>query len=258
MRSIYQRGFGYWPVILPAIMVRDVDRRFRASRMAGLMLLLEPIMLIGVVGAVQYFMRNGMPIYGPSMPLFLVSGFLPFYLFVHSSRGIGKDVSNEREFPIVNDLDLQIARLLIEVLRNLFLFCLLLTFIYFFDTTMAYPRDMASVACGLVLITGLALGLGLLTSAIITVVPVYTYVNGIVSRAFLLGSGIFSIIDHYPPWVREVVIWNPLGQCLMWIRTGFYPDYPHSALDRGYAIQVTVIFLFVGFAAFSARPVNNS
>ena len=258
VRSVYHRDLGSFFAIIPTLIARDLDRRFRQGNIAALMLILEPIMMLGAIAVIQYVVRAGFPVYGPSMALFLVTGFLPFYLFVHSSRGLSKDITNEREYPIVNDFDIQIARLLIEVSRNIVLSIILLTAIYYFDTTDAYPYDLGTVFTALGVIVLLALGLGLITSAIITVFPAWQYANGLVSRCFFFGSGIFSVTDHAPPQIKEIVAWNPLCHCLMWVRTGFYRDYPHYMLDRAYAVEVAVAFLFVGFATFAGRPRENN
>lgn len=258
LRSVYHRRLGFFLAVIPTLILRDLDRRFRQGNIAGLMLILEPLMMLGAIAVIQYVVRAGVSVYGPSMALFLVTGFLPFYLFVHSSRGLSKDITGEREYPIVNDFDIQIARLMIEISRNFCLSVVLLTAIYNFDTADAYPYDLGTVLTALGVVVMLALGLGLITSAIITVFPAWQYANGLVSRCFFFGSGVFSITDHMPPQIKDIVVWNPLCHCLMWVRTGFYRDYPHYMLDRGYAVEVAVAFLFVGFATFAARPRENA
>jgi len=253
LKSIHYRSVSSWLAIIGAIFIRDLDRRVRNTPVAGLMIIFEPLLLIAALGALHYFIREGVPIYGDSMALFLATGFLPFYLFVHSSRGLSKDLTYEREYPVVNDADIQIARLLIEVVRNAIISIGLYSAIYFYGIDEAAPTSYLPIIQSSLVLIALSLGIGLMNSALISVFQPWALIYGPLSRGLFFGSGIYSVVDFYPARIRDIIEWNPLAHCIMWFRTGFYPDYPTFTLNQSYATMCAGVILTLGFVAFYSR-----
>ena len=253
LRSIHHRDAGAWFAVVSAIAVRDIDRRFRRSKLSGWLFALEPVLLLAVISTLQYYVRNGVPVYGHSNVLFLATGFFPFYLFVHTSRGLSRNLAFDAEFPIINDLDLQIALVLIEIARSVAIGCLVFFTLYVFDVEAASPASVQHLLLSGLIVSTLALGVGLFNSGLISVFPTWAFLYPSASRLIMFGSGVYNVVDYAPPQLQQITSWNPLAHALTLFRLGFFPEYPQTNLDVLYLIKCTVIAVALGFISFSAR-----
>jgi len=46
---------------------------------------------------------------------------------------------------------------------------------------------------------------------------------------------------------------NPLVHCVIWFRTGFYPEYRAYGLDKGYVLETAALLLFLGMVLFTTN-----
>jgi capsular polysaccharide transport system permease protein len=65
-------------------------------------------------------------------------------------------------------------------------------------------------------------------------------------------AGIFYVPQEMPYWLRDVLVLNPLLQCLEWFRTAFFDQYAPPWLDRGYAATLALAMVMIGFALEAA------
>jgi capsular polysaccharide transport system permease protein len=83
-----------------------------------------------------------------------------------------------------------------------------------------------------------ALGLGLISAVMNNLYRPWLNAWLIVQRFLYIASGVFFIPQGMPGWVRDILVWNPLLQCIEWFRTGFFSYYQPPWLDRSYVLGI--------------------
>ena len=244
-------GFGRFHVFF-ALVMRDMDYRFREHRLGAIIYTFEPVALIFFMSAMRTTLLNYQPPFGPSILLFYATGHFPYYFFLRCSKGVGR-MRFRSEFPMVSDFDVLISRYIIEALRMGAVSLVFMGGLYIYGIDEAAPTSLG-VCCVAVLMLGLfALGIGMINSGIKSHFPIWGIMYQVMSRGALLLSRALYVVDRIPVYPRSFVVWNPIAHALESLRTGFYPDYPVRSLDLNYFFVATASSMIVGFIVFSNR-----
>lgn len=242
--------------VVLAVLLRETRTRFGRYQLGYLWAFLEPLAHVFVFIAVFTLLGRGTPI-GDSLALFLITGVVPWLLFIHTVDRTAKALEGNRAlmmFPQVTRIDLMLARIILEVASKIVVFAVLCVVIYCFETPFAIDRPlevMAALAC---LIT-FAAGIGILNGAVDAVFPTYERIFAAIRRPLYFVSGIFFVAELLPPQARAWVALNPLAHLIEWLRAAFFTAFESGFVDRGYAVACALGFLVLGLAAERAiRP----
>jgi capsular polysaccharide transport system permease protein len=186
--------------------------------------------------------------FGDNLVIFFATGLVPFITFNYMSRFImlsGLINAPLLAFPIVQILDIFIARMLLEILAACMMTTLLITILTLLGMN-CMPRDIvqASYAYAASLLLGAGMG----------------FLNGIIAKAFrgwmtgyvlilivtYAASGIIFVPDALPEPYRNWLAVNPVLHAVEWMRSAYYDGYGSILLDKTYLLAWGLCTFFMG------------
>jgi len=239
-----------WQVVF-ALMIRESRTRYGKSDIGYLWAILEPLIQLLILWAVFTFMMGRHPPVAASMPVFLITGILPFFLFRSSvARGASAASSNTPllTYPQVKVLDVIIARVLLDAATTLvvaLIFIVGLKFLYGepFTSWIDHPLSGVMSLLGLLYF---CMGVAVLSSGINRVFPPWQDIFGYVSRPLWITSGIFFTLDSLPHGARQYAKLNPVAHMLEWIRSACLPGFESDHYSVVFVLTFATICLFIG------------
>lgn len=233
--------------IVKTLMLREIKIQLRTSKLGYLLVLAEPAAQFVVMFSIFSFVGH-QPSFGTSLGLFLATGLIPFFTFMHLSQRTMGAVRNAKTFahlPIVNPLDNAIARGLLEYLTLVMVTVVVLAALIFLGYA-PMPRDPAVLISAMLAIGLSAFGLGLVNGVLTKLSRAYAMAWSVVSRSLLFFSGVFYMPTNLPPAARDIVLWNPILHGLEWFRVGVFGSYPTGSLSRVYLLVFGLAMLTLG------------
>lgn len=229
-----------------ALMLREMGSTYGSSPGGYAWAILQPVgMLLVLSFAFALVMRA--PSLGTSFILFYATAFLPFHLYQEIEKKIRSALRYARSllaYPAVTWMDAILARLLLNLVTGIAVFCIVITGILIFEApqTILTPGP---VMIGVALATLTGLGVGLLNAVLTGLFPVWSNIWSIVSRPLFLASGIFYTFSDLPQAAQAVLWWNPLIHVTGLVRSGFYPTYrpEYVSLTYGFGLALGMIAL---------------
>ncbi|MDA1237308.1 MAG: ABC transporter permease, partial [Acidobacteria bacterium] len=94
----------------------------------------------------------------------------------------------------------------------------------------------------------LGFGFGTLNAVVISLWDSWQHIEKILTRPLFFLSGIFYIPSTLPPKAIAIIKWNPVLHLVEWVRTGYYPNYESTVLDKTYPIGIAMILILFGLA----------
>jgi len=241
--------------VLDALMLREARTFFTDSRLGYAWALFEPLTHVFVLTVAMMFLGGGhAPLIGDSMPIFYMTGVLPYLLFCHLTEK-GLDITRSGHvvltLPDVSLFDVVASTLILRAATDAVV--LVVSLAIFAALGMGgLPRDPASLALAYLLLFLLASGIAAINLALSTLSSVPEKIWPIALRALYFLSGIFYHPDIMPAAFREWVLLNPLVHVIEWVRQSYYPLYVSPYLDIPYLLRCTVAALLLGTLAAAA------
>lgn len=236
--------------VMYAIMLRDVRSRLFGNGFGFIAFSVGwPLVHIIVLLTIYYFTGRTTPV-GDSLVLFFSTGLVPFMTFSYMSRWIMMGVMMNRPllaFPIVNVMDMVLARALLEMFGS----CLMTTTLCFIIWCLGVdfiPHDIdeACFALGAALLLGL--GMGTLNAVITLAFHGWFIAYTLVIIGLYVSSGILFLPDALPEFAQYALSFNPVLHAVQWMRSAYYPGYGTALLDKGYLLSWGLCSAFTGFA----------
>jgi capsular polysaccharide transport system permease protein len=225
-----------------ALVLRETHVRFGRTRLGYLWLLIEPIAHI-IVLTVIYFMLNRRAPLGGSMPLFLLTGLLPYFLWNKVARRLSTTFTSDRallHLPVITGFDLLVARSFLEGVTWLLVASALISILVVTGHG-HWPTHVTSLA-GVVAVTFmLSFGIGTINAVLGKMFSSWQNIFDIAIRPLYICSGIFYLVDQLPAAIKSILIWNPIVHAIEWFRYSFYPTYSSATMDQAYLIKFSVI-----------------
>ncbi len=235
-RSIHAtRGLRLRSGVILALMMHEIKVRFRMSIMGYFMVLAEPIFqYLTMFIAFHYLTRQ--PAFGLSLGVFLATGIVPYFLFMHLSSRVMGAVRSGKAFnkvQTVGFLDIALAKGLLEYLTLILFGTVVFVVLGFFGQS-AVPHLPIELINSVLVIGLMGFGVGLVNGVLTKIFKFYALVYSIFARSMLFLSGVFYVPATLPAVAREYLSYNPLLHGIEWFRLGFFESYPAVDLDRGY------------------------
>jgi capsular polysaccharide transport system permease protein len=244
-----RRPFNILRSVLFALVIREVRGRFGVNRLGAFWFLFEPLAHILVLLTIFTLVR-GQAHYGPPLPMFLLTGIIPFLLFKNIAlKGMEAVSANKALFAYrqIKPFDTIIARAIVE--------CALMACIYLamsfvlgfwggYDVAIHYPLKWFAVfLTGIVFSTGLALVFCVIAE---TMPDLKGFIKILFMPLYFLSCVIVPIWV-IPPHVREWLWWNPFLHLIDGAREATFLYYPSvSGVSLEYSGSVAVITFFLG------------
>jgi capsular polysaccharide transport system permease protein len=238
--------------VLFALFVRDLRSRVQGRWEGLIWTVFEPLAHVLVILALVGFRQHAV---SPNveLPVFLVTGMIPFFMFRNLARRLPLVVGQNRglfAYRQVRPLDAMAARAAVEIGLYSAVYATALGLLGWlgYHCVPHAPLELAGVSVVL-----LALGVGL---ALIFVVVQNNRprVANTISLSFLplyLLSGVIFPVHHLGPDVRELLLWNPVLHLIELSRFYFIPQHmllPGAGL--GYPAAWALATLALGMALY--------
>ena len=237
-----------------ALMLREMASTYGNSPGGYLWAILQPVGMLLLL-SVAFSLLVRAPALGTSFILFYATGFLPFDMYWEIASKIAGALKYSRallSYPRVSWIDTILARLLLNFLTQLMVFCIVITGILLTDDTHT-TIHMVPVIQGLVMSALLGLGVGLCNSVLGGLFPVWSMIWSIVSRPLFLASGVFFIYESLPRFVQDILWWNPLIHVTGLVRRGFYSTYDGTYISMTYGYGVALVLILLGLIFMQAH-----
>ncbi len=236
--------------VMTAIILRDMRTRFFNHGLGFLVQSLWPLAHIFVLLLINTYAGRSAP-YGSHPMVFFGAGVVPTLTFIYISRFMAYSVilnRNMLSFPVVKVTDIMYGRAFLEVVAGF----ITLIFIWVIFTIMGvnpYPNDPVQALYAYLATILLAMGIGSIVSVITTIIPIFATVYALMTILFYLGSGCLFVTPNLPDPIAIPLSYNPLVQCVEWMRVAYFETYSDRLLDKGYMLSFGATCLFIGLAA---------
>jgi capsular polysaccharide transport system permease protein len=229
------RTIHVWLNVINALLLRDIRMRAGKFYTGYLFIFLMPFAHLAVVLTANVTMGKAPPI-GTQPIIYFGLSILPFVIFVYPSRQIVMGLALNRPllyFPRVKIMDVIVARGLLETANGMAVSGLVLL-VLFLATDEFEPRDPLGMMNALLLTLYIGFAWGAYNCLIGHLIRVWFYAFNVFFPVLWIGSGIIINVHGLPVEIRHIVAFNPLFQCIEYLRYSYYEGYPVELLDVGY------------------------
>lgn len=236
--------------VMGAVMLRDMRSRFFNHGLGFLVQSLWPLVHMLVVIMVNTFAGRAAP-YGDSPLIFFGAGLMPTITFMYISRFMSYSIifnTSMLSFPIVKVTDILFARAFLEVIAGI----ITLLFLWIIFTMLGlspYPADPAEAVLAYLATVLLAIGIGTIAGVITSFLPVFATIYSLFCIIVYLSSGALFVTPNLPDQLAIPLSYNPIVQCVEWMRVAYFENYSDRLLDREYLLAFGLGALLVGLTA---------
>ncbi|MFO7687361.1 MAG: ABC transporter permease [Desulfobacterales bacterium] len=230
-----------------ALMLRETKTLFGRHKLGYLWALINAAFSIGIFWAIRDFAGFHAP-HGLSTPVFLVGGFIPWYLFSETVTSGMNSVGGNRAllaYPQVFPLDIQTARALLQGAMYVCVMAVLLGVAHAMDYRVTL-HDPARMLAALSLALLLGYGTGTVCSALNLMWPTTARVVPLILRVMFFVSGLFFSVDAMPRYVQRYLFFNPVSHVIESLRSSLSASFNSRFVYLPYVIGFVLVSLLLG------------
>ncbi|HET6377557.1 MAG TPA: ABC transporter permease [Methylocella sp.] len=235
--------------VIRAILLRDIRLRAGPYYLGFVAVLLYPLVHLLIILTVKHIIGKIAP-QGTSDVIYFGLSVLPFVILLHNARQIMSSILQNKPllfFNRVTVLDILIARGILEsigaIVVSFLFFCLIALYTEEFS-----PRDWTGMLFAIAATIYLSFSFAVVNTLISRVYPIWQLFISLFIVVLYLSSGVLffpaAVPDPYAQWLA----FNPLLQCVEWLRSSYYDDYPDKLLNIPYLLSFTTVCLTLGLA----------
>ncbi len=247
MSSALIEGLRVQKRVVWALMLRETKTLFGKHKLGYLWAVINALFQVGMFWAIREI-AGFQPPFGMSTPVFLLGGFIPFFIFSHGvSDGMSAIWANRSLliYPQVFPLDPLVARVLLQGAMQTLVFAILMSLAWGLGQHVEIVNPHA-VFIALLLALLLAFAGGTLCSALNLMWPTTSQIVPMVMRVLFFTSGLFFSIVDLPLVARSILFFNPLTHMIEYMRSGFVDGYGANYISLSYAFGCALLLLVVG------------
>jgi capsular polysaccharide transport system permease protein len=212
--------------VLLALVIRELRTRVEGRWIGLLWMLFEPLAHVLLILAFFGFRSHAMSA-SVELPVFLVTGILPFFIFRNLMKRLPNAVVASRSlyaYRQVKPIDGILARAVVEVglYSAVYLTALAVLGWLGFHWLPHEPLELMGVS---VILVSLGLGMGLLLAVVYHNRPKVQAVIGWIFYPLYFISGVIFPIQNLAQQYRDWLWWNPLLHLIELSRQHFIPNY---------------------------------
>lgn len=231
-----------------ALILRDIRTRYGRLKLGYLWALIEPLTFIVLVSII-FGIRGRHSLADVPLVLFLVTGFLPYYMFRDTLQRTLQAIHANNPllaFPQVTPLDLMLARSLLEMGTNLVVFFIILLAVHLSGIApVDVERPLEVLSC-LLMLALLGSSFGVFFGSLAPKFPwLQESANIAIGRPTFWLSGIFYTADMVPEEYRRYLLYNPIFDLIEMLRSAFFRQYESVYYDIGYTVKFVLIAVTV-------------
>lgn len=235
---------------MSAVILRDMRTRYFNHGLGFILVPVWPLFHMGILIAVHAGTGRGAPAYGDSTALFFATGLVPMLTFMYMSRFMGWSVWQNKAmmaFPAVTPLDVMWGRAFLEFISA----CIaaLLLFVILWGTGQnPWPTDIESAVGAFFATMFLAFGCGTLVGVLSMFQPFLLTLWQLTIVCLYLSSGTMFVASDLPDNLSYALSFNPVLECIEWMRTAFYQSYSDKLVSVQYILSFGLGALVLGLA----------
>lgn len=233
--------------VMYAVVLRDMRTRFFDHGLGFLVVIVWPLCHILGLLIIYHGLGRTAP-FGDSLNVFFGTGLVPTMLFIYVSRFMSLSLVLNRpllNFPVVQVLDVMMARAYLETLGALSMLATFITILVLLgDDPWPVHLDQAVYAYLSALL--LSLGFGVLAGVITMFLPFFATIYALMMIFVYVSSGTLFVGPSLPEPIANALSYNPVFQSVEWMRVAYFETYSDRLLDRTYLISWGLGTLFAG------------
>lgn len=236
--------------VMSAVVLRDMRTRFFNHGLGFIIVPIWPLIHMGVLILIHAAAGHGAPLYGESAALFYATGLVPTLAFMYVSRFMGWSVTQNRPmmaFPIVRSLDVMFGRAFLEFIAACITLMAIMIILWATGQN-PWPFDLERAVGAYLAVIFLAFGCGILVGVLGMIQPFLLTVWQIVLICLYISSGTMFVASNLPDGISYILSFNPVLQCVEWMRTAFYASYSDKLINEEYVVSFSVVALCLGLA----------
>jgi capsular polysaccharide transport system permease protein len=236
--------------VIYALVLRESRTRYGRSDLGYFWGLFDPMMQLIVMGIIFSALNRKVP-FNASMPVFLVTGILPYYFWRGCvSRGASAAASNIPllTYPQVKVMDVIIARVLLDAATNVVIALIFVVGIHYVTSEpfSSWVHDPLQMILSYVTLFYFALCSAVFSANFARVFPIWPQIFNYLSRPLWFASGIFFTLRELPKTFAKYAIFNPIAHMLEWIRAATIPGFSSDLYNPWFILTFSTIALLIG------------
>lgn len=247
MNRTFSSAFTVQNRVLWALCLREIHGQHGKFRIGYLW----QIIRVGFSVSVFWWIREIGGFHAPqglSTPVFLLMGFLPWFIFSEGISRVMEAVNTNKAlltFPQITPLDLYCSSALVVVATQVVVLLLYMVSISFagYAITVYHPVIFLLSLIGM---AALSLGMGLVLAALNFYIPVIEKLVPMVLRVLFFTSGVFFSPSQMTARFGDAIMWLPTANYIELLRAAFVGTGVPDAVSIEYLVGITVIPLALG------------
>jgi capsular polysaccharide transport system permease protein len=243
-----ERAIQVWLNVINALLLRDIRMRAGKYYVGYIVIFLMPFAHLAVLLTI-WLILGKIPSFGTQPTIFFGLSILPFVIFLYPARQVSISLAANKPllyFPRVKIADVFIARGILEFANGMAVAAVV--FLVLFLTEGEFlPRDPTGLVAALTLTLYLGFSWGAWNALFAHLFHFWAIAfNLMFPVLWLLSGGIFYLYG-IPRNYAYLLSFNPLLQCVEYIRYSYYDGYPSDFLDVGYAFWFATCLIASAF-----------
>ncbi len=232
------------------VMIQQIKRHGGGARLSFPMSVVDMSGRI-VILALVFSIIGRRPAFGDSVVLFMVTGVIPFMLFLRATQSVTRTElqGGTTASPLTTTATFALAHVLSTTIIAIVSAALICFAMHLLGIRYAIPSQPLYCALAFLLMALLSFGFGLFNAMVSAIFPPWASIFRVSTRGLFLLSGIFYVTDFMPYMIRQYLVWNPLVHGVTLNRLGFYENHPTLVLDVPYLATWGVLLTLFGLAA---------
>ena len=231
-----------------ALFLRELQTRFGRFRLGYLWALLEPGMHMLMLTLMFYTVRARQIIFDMPVPVFIITGIIPWLLFSHMVNASMTAIEGNRtlfNFRAVKPITALIARMSLEGVIYLTTYVVWLVICWWAGLQFSIADPLLLLA-SFILLSMVNVGVCLILCVTCTLHPELQRSIKMFIRPLYFISGVFFISTMIPPAYHAFFTWNPVFHAIELGRSAFFGDYETLLGSFEYLLLLAVALMTIG------------
>lgn len=233
--------------VIDALVLREINSRYGASRVGYLWAILTPVVSILVLYLIFSFIRQRDTGDIPVL-LFLVTGWFTYGFYTSMTSSVANGEQANKALLMhqrVTRLDVMAARGVLETLTTVAFFAIGAALSILFEDA-GLPDDVMLTTASFFAAGSFGIALGITIGAVMTYFPFAMNFLQPVNRIGFFISGVLFTATMLPSWTYDYLKWNPMIHPVEGMRQGWFESYQSPILDLGYTYSIALPLLALG------------
>ncbi len=247
MQASLLRSFAIQRRVVGALLLREVITRYGRHNIGVLWLVLEPMLFTLGIAALWTFAKLHTLMDVPIIA-FAITGYSSILIWRNTASRCSKAIEPNLSLMYhrnVKVMDIFLARVILEVVGGLASLTVL-TIFFASIGAMSWPRDIALVVAGLLLLAWFALALGFIVGALSERSEAFERVWHITTYLMFPLSGAAFMVEWLPRAAQDLVLLLPMVHGVELIRHGYFGSTLLTHESPAYFASINLILTFVG------------